>query len=338
MQKFLLPKTELNVSALCLGTAEIGVKNTESEAKALLDLWLELGGNFIDTARIYSDWIPGEKGRSERILGDWLTSSRVRDRVILATKGGHPPLQDLAVGRCGRKDLQADLEASLRSLRTEYVDLYWLHRDDPARSVEEIMETVHEFVVAGKVRYVGASNWTVDRIRAANRYAAKARLTPFCATQQLWNLGSRWMRPHPESWRLVMFDVAQEKLHMEEPLTAIPYNSQAGGFFSKILEGNDVVRAQAMESNFATPQNLRLAEVVRAIATRRQTSVAAIVLSYLFAFPFPVVPIIGCYRPDQLKEAVSSSVYTMLPDDFEQLRAVQGLGDPGEPDEPALQR
>ncbi|MFQ3670516.1 MAG: aldo/keto reductase [Verrucomicrobiia bacterium] len=332
MQKFVLPGTDLHVSALCLGTAEIGVKTTEEETFRLLDRWLELGGNFVDTARIYSDWIPGETGRSERILGDWLMARRNRDRVVLATKGGHPPLRDLSVGRCGREDLERDLEASLRALRTDWVDLYWLHRDDPGRSVEEIMEGVHGLVTSGRIRYVGASNWKAERIRAANRYAVKAGLTPFCATQQLWNLGSRWMKPHPEAWRLETFDVEQERLHMELPLTAIPYNSQAGGFFSKLLEGDDQARARAMASQFWTPKNVGLAEVVRAIATRRQAPVGALVLSYLFAFPFPVVPIVGPHRTDQLEEAVYGSVYTMLPEDWEQLRVALSLGDPGEQD------
>lgn len=330
MQKFLLPGTDLLVSALCLGTAEIGVKLTESETFALLDRWLELGGNFIDTARIYSDWIPGEKGRSERILGDWMAARGNRDQVVLATKGGHPPLSDLRVGRCSAQDLRQDLEASLQALRTEHIDLYWLHRDDLDRPVEEIMETLHGFVAEGKVRYLGASNWTAERIRAANRYAAKQGREPFRATQQLWSLGSRWMRPFPPEWRLVPFDVEQERLHMEVSLTAVPYSCQAGGFFSKVLEGEERTRAKALESNYGTSNNLRVAELVRTLATRRQTSVGSLVLSYLFAFPFPVVPIIGCSRVEQLEAAVIASVYTMLPEDWEQLRAALGLGDAGE--------
>jgi aryl-alcohol dehydrogenase-like predicted oxidoreductase len=310
--------------------AELGLKNTETEAHSLLDLWLNLGGNFLDTARIYSDWVPGEIGRSERILGDWLKSSGKRDKVILATKGGHPPLEDWTAQRLGADDLRHDLELSLSALRTDRIDLYWLHRDNPDRPVEDIMTTVHQLITEGKVRYVGASNWSVSRVRSANAFARKNGLSPFVATQMQWNLATRWMRPPPVHQGLTTFDIGAERLHMEEALTAIPYNSQAGGFFSKILGGSDAERSKGLNGSFGTPSNLAVADAVRAIATRRQVKINAVILGYLFHFPFPVVPVVGCWNRAQLEDSVAASVFSLPPEDWEQLRSCLGLGDAGE--------
>src|SRR5471030_1868317 len=141
-----LPGTSLSVSPLCLGGVPFGLTLSEPETFDLLDRFVALGGNFIDTARIYSDWQPGELRRSERVLGDWLRSRGSRDRLVISTKGAHPFIDSLDVPRTSAAEIRDDLEGSLRTLHLEAIDLYWLHRDDPARPVEHFIDLLNTFL------------------------------------------------------------------------------------------------------------------------------------------------------------------------------------------------
>ena len=160
---------DLHPSPICLGTADLGSAVNRSDSFALLDAYLDLGGNFLDTAKVYADWLPGERSTSEKLLGEWMRLRRNRQRIVLATKGAHPDLATMHLPRLSRAEIEADLHASLRHLQTDIIDLYWLHRDDPARPVEDILATLQDAVRAGKIRYFGCSNWRVERIRLCQR-------------------------------------------------------------------------------------------------------------------------------------------------------------------------
>ena len=149
-----IPDTSLKPSALCLGTALFGSEIGRADSFALMDAFLEGGGNFLDTARNYADWLPGEKHVSEKTIGLWMRERRNRERVIVATKGAQLDAVTKAA-RLARADLEFDLAESLNHLRIDAIDLYWLHRDDVNRPVEEIMDTLHDQVAAGKIRYCG---------------------------------------------------------------------------------------------------------------------------------------------------------------------------------------
>src|SRR5947199_8738088 len=160
-----LPGTGVEISALCLGGGEIGVGQTEIESHRLLDSWVQRGGNGIDTARVYSDWIPGEKHRSERIVGDWLKATGVQEQIVLATKAGHPLFDNSSRVRLSPSELQQDLEGSLETLGTDYIDVWFLHRDDESIPIEEIIDSCDTFVRDGRVKALGAANCTASRIR-----------------------------------------------------------------------------------------------------------------------------------------------------------------------------
>src|SRR5438552_13148775 len=157
MDRVRFPGTDIEISALCLGVAEIGVRQTEIEAHRLLDYWVQHGGNCVDTARVYSDWVPGEKHRSERIVGDWLKAAGVREQIVLATKAGHPVFDGNWRVRLSPSELQQDLEGSLETLGTDYIDLWFLHRDDETLPVEEIIDSCDAFVRDGRVKALGAA-------------------------------------------------------------------------------------------------------------------------------------------------------------------------------------
>ncbi len=158
-------------SPICLGTASLGSEIDKKQSFALLDRYTELGGSFLDTAHIYAAWLKGGAGKSERLIGEWIKANECRDEIVLATKGGHPPLDNIEQGRCSPSNLEADLSESLERLGVDDVDLYWLHRDDPDRNVGEIVETLAGFAREGRIRVYGVSNWSVDRLIAANAYA-----------------------------------------------------------------------------------------------------------------------------------------------------------------------
>jgi aryl-alcohol dehydrogenase-like predicted oxidoreductase len=181
-----IPNTTLSVSSVCLGTAELGTVVPRAEAFRLLDMFVDLGGNFLDTALVYANWIPGERSVSEKTLGAWMRARGNRDRIVVATKGAHPQLATMDVPRLSPAEIRADVEASLAHLQVNRIDLYYLHRDDALRPVGEIMGTLHELVQAGKLRYVGCSNWCADRIAAAQAYAQAHGFVGFVADQMLW--------------------------------------------------------------------------------------------------------------------------------------------------------
>jgi aryl-alcohol dehydrogenase-like predicted oxidoreductase len=313
-----VPGIELQVSALCLGVPEIGIRQTEAEAHRLLDFWVENGGNFIDTARMYSDWIPGEKQRSERILGDWLKAAGLRKQMVLATKGGHPLFENILRSRLSPSELADDLQASLNKLGTDYIDLWWLHRDDEKVPVEEIIDTCDAFVREGRVKVLGAANWSAGRVRKANDYAARVGKAGFKATQLFWNLGSRHYRGLDPTMRAM--DEVAEQLHQAGHLVAMPFSSQAGGFFTNWLEGDPVARQQAESSGYATKRNFQIANLAGEIARRNSVSAGSVVLAYLRAHPFRVVPIVGCSTPAHLADSIKALDFILSDADWKSLR------------------
>lgn len=312
MSPIRLPGTPLSVSPLCLGGVPFGNTIGETGSFALLDRFVALGGSFIDTARIYSDWVPGERRRRERILGDWLAARRNRAKLILATKGAHAFIDSLDTPRTSAAEIRDDLEGSLRTLRIDVIDLYWLHRDDPARPVEHFIDLLNVFLREGKIRAFGASNRNASRLRAANTYAEKSKQQGFAANQPFWCLGSAAARPSKDPG-LVKFDAAAARFHRETGLAVIPYTSQANGFFSKLALPKDRQPSDPSKSDFHTPANLATARLVFELAALKRVAPSAIVLAYLWSRPFPVIPIIGSRTLAQLEDCVAALPVRLTP-------------------------
>jgi aryl-alcohol dehydrogenase-like predicted oxidoreductase len=318
MDRVRVPGTDIQISALCLGVAEIGVRQTEIEAHRLLDYWIQNGGNGIDTARVYSDWIPGEKHRSERIVGDWLKTTGIRKQIVLVTKAGHPLFDNSLRVRLSPSELREDLEGSLETLGTDYIDVWFLHRDDERIPVEEIIDGCDTFVRDGRVKALGAANWTARRIRKANDYASQVGKAGFVATQFFWNLGSGHYRGLEST--LQPMDDDAEQLHEAGDLVAMPYSSQAGGFFSNWLEGDEATRLKADQSGYATKANFQIAELAGEIAQRNGVPIGAVVLAFLRAYPFKVVPIIGCGTSAHLAASIEALDFALSDADWKRLR------------------
>ena len=159
-----IPGLARKASAIILGSGGLGTGERLEHTFATLDAYVAIGGNWIDAARIYGN----PPGDVEKAIGEWLRARRCRDQIILATKGAHPPFQDMHAGRLDRASIRSDLAASLEALDVENVDVYYLHRDDESRPVGEILETLNAFVEEGRVKLLGASNWKTARLREAN--------------------------------------------------------------------------------------------------------------------------------------------------------------------------
>ncbi len=313
-----IPSTDLMSSQLCLGTNRFGTAISQAEAFVLMDAFIDQGGNFVDTAHIYADWIAGApRSASEKTIGAWIKARRNRDKVILATKGAHPHLNSMQIPRMSAAEICQDVEESLRHLQTDVIDLYWLHRDDPEREVGDILETLNALAQAGKIRTFGCSNWSIARIRQAAGYAQEHQIEGFVANQPLWSLAV----PNPSSGMLSdpslqSVDQAAWDYHYQSQMAVVPYTSQARGYFSKLAGGDAASLSADDRALFDHPQNQATAERVMTLAGVYGTGPAQIVLSYLLSQPFPVFPIIGCRTPAQLAESMMATTLTLSLDDL----------------------
>ena len=301
-----IPGTDLTVSPICLGTALFGATIDTPTAYALLDTFTRRGGNFIDTARSYNDWIPGERGRSEALLGRWFADRRNRRGVVLATKGGHAG--PTGAPRLNARDLAGDIDASLAHLCVDTVDLYYLHRDDPSAPVEPIIGALNMHVRAGKIRYLGCSNWTTARIRRANAYAAVSGQAGFVANQPMWNAAVIDPPSLPDP-TLVVMDEEMRRMHVESAVACVPFSAQAGGLFSRLQSPLWSLRFRFGGGlpGYPSAPNRRRYQAVVAIAAAKSLALPQVVLGYLLSQPFVTVPVVGCRTVDQLLSTMAAA-------------------------------
>jgi Predicted oxidoreductases (related to aryl-alcohol dehydrogenases) len=297
--------TDLNTSAICLGTAMIGSAIDQETSYLLLDKYLEMGGNFIDTAHVYADWIPGEKSCSEKTIGRWMRERGIRNNVIIGTKCGHKLLSGEIVLRMSRKEISQDLNESLEYLQTDHIDLYWLHRDDPNRPVADILETLNGLVESKKIRYFGCSNWKVQRMREAMEYSYTHDLKFFSANQMMWSLAEVNHGTVGDE-TMVLMDQEGMEFHKETGLVAIPYSSQAQGFYTKMDVTDDSRLGEYIKKLYNNEKNIIRLNKLKKLSQDLSVPIAEIVLGYLTAQPFVTIPIVGCRTVEQLTESMKA--------------------------------
>ena len=312
MQSSVLPQTDLRVSQLCLGTADLGSSVNRADAFRLLDAFLDRGGNFLDTAHIYADWQCDILGMSEKTIGAWLASRACRDRISIATKGGHPPL-GLPVPRLAPELIGLDLQESLRRLGIDQIDLYWLHRDDPARPVAQILDTLETARQAGRIRWYAASNWSVARLQAAAEYATRQRIPGFVASQIQWSLAKVTPACVGDP-TMVEMDATIWRYHRETSLPVLAYSSQANGFFSgKYRRDEPASGRPAVRQRYNSELNWGRLERAGKLARELGCHPNQIALAYLLSQPFPTFPIVGCHTPEQLRDSCAAAEISLTP-------------------------
>jgi aryl-alcohol dehydrogenase-like predicted oxidoreductase len=322
-----LPNTDLAVFPICLGTGEVGTRLGQQESFALLDSYVELGGNFLDTAHNYGDWVKdAPRSASERTIGAWLTARGNRGQIVLATKGAYPLLDGRDVPRSSREEIVHDLDESLHCLQTDVIDLYWIHKDDPTRPVEEIVETLEEQSRAGKIRYYGASNFAADRLRAAYRYALEQGYRGFVADQVLWNAAVLAKYPYGDPGVCFM-DADRYQFHLETGMAAIPFQSQAYGLFNRMDQGTLEQMNPGFRGFYRLPESRARYDRMRLLMDETGLTITQVILAYLTSQPFPTVPIVGCQSPQQVADSMSAAGIQLTPAQIERIGdPVQSIG------------
>jgi aryl-alcohol dehydrogenase-like predicted oxidoreductase len=319
MNKIPLPGTGLEVSQICLGTNQFGTSMSDAASAAMLDAFVALGGNFIDTARSYGDWMPdAPRGASELAIGKWLAGGP-RERVVLATKGCEFDYRAGFELRVTPEHLRSDLQASLQALGTDYIDLYWLHRDDAARPVRDILDALIAEQQAGRIRHFGCSNWSVARIREAQAYCASLGHSGFSACQPLWGLAQPDRATLTSFYPVGYYEDGYRELHAQG-LTMIPYSAQCRGFFSKLARGEEAGMQQDIAALYLSDANRRKLPLLQQLALHHGVSLNSVVLAYLLCQPLPTLPIIGASSIAQLQESVAACDLQLGEDELQQLR------------------
>jgi aryl-alcohol dehydrogenase-like predicted oxidoreductase len=312
-----IPDTDIHPSCLCLGTNRFGTVISRQDAFALLDAFVEMGGNFIDTAHVYADWIPGSpKSASEKTIGEWLKATGNRNHMVLSTKGGHPDLTAMHIPRMAKADITQDIDESLTYLQTNVIDLYWLHRDAPSVPVGGIIETLNEQVQLGKIRAFGCSNWRIERIMAANDYASKNDLQSFAASQIWWSLAQPNRTALSDSEKLVVFGPVEEEFHRRTRLAVVAYSAQGKGFFSKLERLGPSGLSKDDYSSFFNETNTDRWPRIKRLAKKYNVPLSHIALSYLISQRFVTIPIIGCRTLGQLRDSMAATNLVLTSEDL----------------------
>jgi len=301
MKKTVLTGNNKQVSQIVMGTMIIGLKNYD-ESKALLDDALSLGINTFDCALVYGG------GDSERALGQWMAERCNREQVYIITKGAHPN-RDRA--RVTSFDITSDLMDSLARLKTNYIDLYFLHRDDTSVPVSIIIDVLNEHHKAGRIRAFGGSNWTHQRIAEANAYAKSKGLVPMTASSPNYGLCEQVDDPWGPGCVTISGpkEAAGRQYYLEQNMPVFAYSSLGRGMLSgrvtrenqKELLDNAALKAYAHEVNF------KRLDRARKLAEQKGVSVPQIALAYIVNQPFKVFPIVGAASKQELAEAVAAA-------------------------------
>ncbi|GAA0221739.1 aldo/keto reductase [Cryptosporangium japonicum] len=317
-----LGRSGTTVSELCLGAMTFGREADEADSRRMLDLFADAGGNFIDTADVYGE------GASEEVTGRWL-KGRDRDQWVIATKVRFPSGPGVNDVGLGRKHIVASIDASLRRLGTDYVDLYQIHGWDRATPLEETLSTLDALVTAGKVRYLGASNlvgWQLQKMLDVSRAAGYER---FLTLQPQYSLLAR-----PTEWELIPVCEA-------EGLGVLPWSPLRGGWLSGRYtrdmggapDGSRVKTAeeQGWSETWAAYDNettWSILDELRAIADARGASVAQVAIRWVLQRPGVTAPILGASKLSQLEDNLGVVGWTLSGEEMARLTAVSEVTAP----------
>ena len=304
-----LGTSDLNVYPLCLGGNTFGWTANEQESFEVLDAYAAAGGNFIDSADAYSHWIPGNSGgESETILGNWMKARGNRDSIVIATKLGMLP----GFTALTAVNIATAVDNSLRRLQTDYIDLYYAHKDDPDTDQLETMTAFDALVKAGKVRNIAASNYSADRLQSALDVADANGLTKFVALQNLYNLVER-----------SAYEGALRDVVARNNLVSLPYYSLAKGFLTgkyRVKGETESGRAAGAEVYLDT-NGPKVLAAMDTVAAAHGVSLTTIALAWVAAQPTIATPIASARVVSQLPDLLAMSNVTLTAAEIDLLDA-----------------
>jgi aryl-alcohol dehydrogenase-like predicted oxidoreductase len=310
MRKRKIGNSGLEIAPLAFGGNIFGWTADEATSFRLLDRFVEAGFDLVDTADIYSHWVPGNQGgESETVIGRWLNASGKRDRVLIATKVG------MDMGSAG-KGLSASyiaraVEDSLRRLQTDHIDLYQAHEDDPNTPLEETLGAFAKLIESGKVRAIGASNYSADRLEEALKVSREHGLPRYECLQPLYNLYDR-----------AGFEQALEPLSVKENIGVISYFSLARGFLTgKYRSEADLGKSPrgAGCAKFLNPRGFAILKALDDVAARYRSTPGRVAIAWLLARPSVTAPIASGTSIAQVDDLIAATNLELDRDAIEQL-------------------
>jgi len=291
--------TDLQIVPLIFGGNVFGWTLDEAQSFGILDGFIDLGFNAIDTANNYSHWVPGNQGgESETIIGNWIKNKGNRDDVVLMTKVGGRFGYDSKPNTKGSY-IKEQVEFSLKRLQTDYIDLYQTHYDDSSTTVEETLRAYDDLIKEGKVRFIGASNIGTDRLIESLETSSKYGLNQYVSIQPEYNLYDR-----------ENYEIAYEATAKQFGLAVIPYYSLASGFLSgKYLNDSDFsksARGEGIQKKYWNERGKRIVTVLNEVASSYRTSSSSVALAWLLAQPTITAPIASATNESHLHSFVSA--------------------------------
>ena len=310
MEKRKLGKSGLEIAPLVLGGNVFGWTADEPRSFAILDAFVGAGFNMIDTADVYSVWAPGNKGgESETVIGNWLKKRGARDKVLVATKVGY----ELSPTHKGLKKsyILSEVETSLKRLKTDYIDLYWSHIDDPTTAVDETLSAHDQLVKQGKVRAIGASNFGAPRLKESLDTSRKQGYPRYQGLQPLYNLSDR-----------EEFEAELEPLCEKEGLGVLTYFSLASGFLTgKYRSESDLAKSPRGQGvkKYLDARGLRILGALDEVAQAKRATPAQVALAWLMTRPAIAAPIASATSVGQLVELMGSARLALDRESIERL-------------------
>jgi aryl-alcohol dehydrogenase-like predicted oxidoreductase len=300
MQKRRIGQSELQVAPLMFGGNVFGWTADEATSLSILDAFFDAGLDFIDTADVYSRWVPGHTGgESETIIGKWLKKSGHRDRVVIATKVGMLPTRE----GLSAANILAAVEDSLRRLQTDHIDVYFSHKDVPDTPLEETLGAYQRLIEAGKVRVIGASNYTGARLQEALKVSREQNLPAYQIVQPEYNLYDR-----------AGYETDLEPVTVAQKLSVVSYYSLASGFLSGKYRSRDDLGKSPRGSRverMLDARGLRILAALDEVAAQHRSTPAAVALAWLIARPSVTAPIASATSLEQLKSLVEAVRLTL---------------------------
>jgi aryl-alcohol dehydrogenase-like predicted oxidoreductase len=305
-------QTGLQVSELCLGTMQFGWTTDEASAFEVMDAFVEAGGNFIDTADIYSSWAENNPGGvSEEIIGRWMKARGNRQEIVLATKvRGRMWEGPNGEGLC-RAHIMRAAEDSLRRLDTDFIDLYQTHWYDADTAIDETLKALDDLVIQGKVRYIGASNYPAWRLMESLWSADTKGTAGYVSLQPHYNIARR------DEFERELMEVCEQY-----GVGVIPYSPLAGGFLTGKYEKDNVpesARAAGAKRKYFNTKGWRVLDAVREVAVEVDVPPAAVALGWLLAQPTITAPIIGANSVEQLMDSLAVADLSLSETQLERL-------------------
>lgn len=303
-----LGSTSLKVSEICLGTMQFLWSVNEKNSFTVLDAFLDAGGNFLDTADMYSQWVPGLKGgESEQVIGQWMTSRKTRSKIVLATKVRCRRWEGKDGEGLGKTHILRACEESLQRLQTDRIDLYQSHWPDDETPVDETLEAYGLLIKQGKVRYAGCSNYDGAEMKAAVA-AGKKTGTAYACVQPHYNLIFR-----------KDFETEVLPIVRKQNLGVIPYSPLEGGFLTgKYRKGKDLpgsVRAERIKKERWTDKNFAVVDALESVARKNGKTILQAALAWLLSHEWMTAPIIGANSVEQLNESLGAAGFRLSPAD-----------------------